>query len=68
MGDILAQLAKFSYMQSMQINPTQRGIARKIDLIRPSLEAISSGVKSPGKEAPTRDAYGTYVPLGYVNF
>ena len=68
MGDILAQLAKYSYMRSMQINPTQRGIARKIDLIQPSLEAISSGVKSPGKEAPTRDAYGTYVPLGYVNF
>jgi len=68
MGDVLAQLSKYSYIRSMQINPNQFGIARKIDLIQPSLEAISKGIKSPGKETPSRDAYGNYTPLGYANF
>ena len=38
MGDVLLQLAKYSYQRSLQINPAQRGISRKLTLLKPSLE------------------------------
>jgi len=38
MGDVLVQLANYSYKRSLQINPTQRGVSRKINILKPSLE------------------------------
>ena len=38
MGDVLLQLAKYSYQRSLQINPAQRGVSRKLNLLKPSLE------------------------------
>jgi len=38
MGDVLLQLAKYSYQRSLQINPAQRGVNRKLNLLKPSLE------------------------------
>lgn len=38
LGDVLLQLAKFSYQRSLQINPGQRGVNRKLTLLKPSLE------------------------------
>jgi len=38
MGDVLIQLANYSYQRSLQINPTQRGVSRKITILKPSVE------------------------------
>ena len=38
MGDVLIQLANYSFKRSLQINPAQRGVSRKINLLKPSLE------------------------------
>jgi Flp pilus assembly protein TadD len=38
MGDVLIQLAHYSYKRSLQINPAQRGVSRKINTLKPSLE------------------------------
>ena len=38
MGDVLIQLANYSYQRSLQINPAQRGVSRKINILKPSLE------------------------------
>jgi Flp pilus assembly protein TadD len=38
MGDVLIQLANYSYQRSLQINPTQRGVSRKLNTLKPSLE------------------------------
>jgi hypothetical protein len=38
MGDVLIQLANYSYKRSLQINPAQRGVSRKINILKPSLE------------------------------
>ena len=38
MGDVLVQLANYSFKRSLQINPAQRGVSRKINILKPSLE------------------------------
>ena len=38
MGDVLIQLANYSFKRSLQINPAQRGVSRKINILKPSLE------------------------------
>jgi len=38
MGDVLIQLANYSYQRSLQINPAQRGVSRKITILKPSVE------------------------------
>jgi len=38
MGDVLVQLANYSYQRSLQINPAQRGVSRKITILKPSVE------------------------------